>query len=323
MQWKYLLAVVCAGACNASVAQTAQAQYPTKPIRFIVPFPPGGGTDIVARTINLRLSERLGQTVIIDNRGGANAIIGTDLAAKAPADGYTMLICLQANMVVNPLLYRDLPYDPSRDFAPVLQLTTIAQMLTVHPGLPVKSVTELIQFARSQPGKLTYGSSGTGGSSHLATVLFNTMTQLNMVHVPYKGGGPAVNDLVGGQINVYAGTVLSLVPFVKAGRVRALGVTTEKRLAAFPDLPAIAETLPGYEAGVWQGLVVPKGTPDAIVQRLNREINAILKMPDIQERLTAGGAEPIGGSAAAFSRWIKKDTAKVAKLIKDAGIKVN
>ena len=323
MQWKYLLAVVCAGACNASVAQTAQAQYPTKPIRFIVPFPPGGGTDIVARTINLRLSERLGQTVLIDNRGGANAIIGTDLAAKAPADGYTMLICLQANMVVNPLLYRDLPYDPSRDFAPVLQLTTIAQMLTVHPGLPVKSVTELIQFARSQPGKLTYGSSGTGGSSHLATVLFNTMTQLNMVHVPYKGGGPAVNDLVGGQINVYAGTVLSLVPFVKAGRVRALGVTTEKRLAAFPDLPAIAETLPGYEAGVWQGLVVPKGTPDAIVQRLNREINAILKMPDIQERLTAGGAEPIGGSAAAFSRWIKKDTAKVAKLIKDAGIKVN
>jgi tripartite-type tricarboxylate transporter receptor subunit TctC len=305
-----------------SSAFSAQPNYPAKPIRFIVPYPPGGGTDIVARTINMRLAERLGQSVIVDNRGGANAIIGTNIAAKAPADGYTLLMCLQASMAVNPGLYRNLPYDPIRDFAPVLQLTKIAQIMTVHPGLPVKTVKELIQLARKQPGKLTYASSGTGGSSHLATALFTTMAKLDMVHVPYKGGGPAVNDIVAGQVNVYAGTVLSLIQFVKSGRVRALGVTTEKRLASLPDVPTIGESLPGYEAGVWQGLVVPAGTPRAIVERLNREVNEILKMPDIHARLTAGGAEPVGGTSAAFGSFIKADTIKVAKLIKEAGIKV-
>ena len=305
----------------ATVAHAAEPAYPTKPIRFIVPFPPGGGTDIVARMINLRLAERLGQPVVIDNRGGANAIIGTDLAARAPADGYTMLLCLQANMAVNPALYRNLPYDPVRDFAPVIQLNTIALLLAAHPSVPVNSVKDLIQYARSKPGQITFGSSGTGGSSHLAMTLFKSMAKLDLVHIPYKGGGPAVSDLVGGQINVYAGTLISLVQFVRAGRVKALGVTTPKRPASFADIPTIGESLPGYESTAWQGIVVPTGTPAKVVQRLNREINDILKMPEVRERLAADGADVVGGSVQAFGQLIQSETAKYARLIQETGVK--
>ena len=317
---KTILALL-ATACAALASPAALAQkFPDKPIRFIVPFPPGGGTDIVARMLNQRLSERLGQQVIIDNRGGANAIIGTDLAAKAPADGYTMLLCLQANMAVNPSLYRNLPYDPMRDFSPVIQLNHIALLLAAHPSVQAGNVKALIQLARNKPGQI-FASSGTGGSSHLAMQLLTSMAMVEMVHVPYKGGGPAVTDLVGGQVNLYAGTLISLVPFVKGGRIKALGVTTPKRLNSFPDIPTIGESLPGYESTAWQGIVVPNGTSQAIIQRLNREINDILKTPEVRDRLATDGADAAGGTPEAFGRFIESETAKYAKLIKETGVK--
>ncbi len=302
-------------------ATAADTPYPTKPIRLIVPFPPGGGTDIVARLLSTRLSDRLGQQVVVDNRGGANAIIGTDLAAKSPADGYTLLLCLQANMAVNPGLYRKLPYDPARDFAPVIQLNAIALLLSAHPGVQASNVKDLIQLARNKPGQITFGSSGTGSSSHLAMELLKSMTKVDMAHVPYKGGGPAVNDLVGGQINVYSGTLISLVQFVKAGRIRALAVTNAKRLSAFPDIPTIAETVAGYESSAWQGIVVPKATPAAIVTKLNQAFARVLQIPEIRDRLANEGADAVGGTPEEFGRFMQAETAKYAKLIREAGVK--
>jgi tripartite-type tricarboxylate transporter receptor subunit TctC len=299
----------------------APSLYPSKPIRFIVPFPPGGGTDTVGRMLAQRLTERLGQQVIVDNRGGANAIIGTEIAAKAPPDGYTLLFSLQANLAVNPSLYRALPYDPERDFSPVIQINTIALMLAAHPGLPAKNISELVRLAKSKPGQITYASSGIGGSSHLAMELLRKAARIELVHVPFKGGGPALTALLGGQVNLYSGPVLVSQPHVKAGRLKALGVTTPKRLASFPDVPAISETIPGYESIVWQGIVVPKRTPTAIVNRLNTEVNKILREPAIRDKFAASGADVVGGTQAAFAVFIKEETAKYAKLIKDAGIR--
>ncbi len=305
----------------ARLADAAAPGYPARPIRFIIPFPPGGGTDIVGRLLGQKLSERLGQQIVIDNRGGANAIIGTALAAKAPADGYTLLMALPASVAVNAALYRNLPYDAVRDFAPVIQLTSIVQLLAVHPSFPASSVQELIQLARARPGRITFASSGTGGSSHLAMELFKIMAKVDMVHVPYKGGGPAVNELIAGQVDVYPGTMISILPFVKAGRLRALAVTSARRFPGLPDVPAIGEVLPGYESTTWQGVLVPKGTPAAVVNRLNREIVAILRLPDIRERLAGDGALPVGGTAADFEALISADILKYAKLIKEAGIR--
>lgn len=300
-----------------SIAQT----YPSKPVRFIVPFPPGGGTDIVARLFGRKLVENIGQQIIIDNRGGANAIIGTDLAAKAAPDGYTILLVLPASVAVNPSLYRNLPYDPARDFAPVIQLNSIPQLLAAHPSLPANSVRDLIQLAKSKPGQITFASSGTGGSSHLAMELLKIMAKVDMVHVPYKGGGPAMNDLLGGQVQLYTGTVIGSLPFVKAGKLKALGLTSPRRSAALPGVPTIAETVPGYEANTWQGIVVPKATPAPIIARLNREFARILEQPDVRERFAADATEPIGGTPAEFDAVIKADAAKYAKLLKEAGIK--
>ncbi|OGA42998.1 MAG: hypothetical protein A3G24_25230 [Betaproteobacteria bacterium RIFCSPLOWO2_12_FULL_62_13] len=302
-------------------AQPPAPGYPTRPIRFIVPFPPGGGTDIVARLIGQRLSERLGQQVVIDNRGGANAIIGTELGAKAPPDGYTILMSLQASLAVNPSLYRNLPYDSLRDFAPVIQLTSIPLLLAAHPSLPANSVKELVQLARAKPGQITFASSGTGGSSHLAMELFKIMAKVDMVHVPYKGGGPAINDLLGGQVQTYSGTAISVVPYVKAGRLKALGVTTARRLPVLPDVPAVGETIVGYESVVWQGVVVPKATPLAIVNRLNREIAGTLQLAEVKERLTGTGATVMGGTPAEFGALINSEIAKYAKLIKETGVR--
>lgn len=305
----------------ARAADAAAPGYPARPIRFIIPFPPGGGTDIVGRLLGHKLSERLGQQIVIDNRGGANAIIGTALAAKAPADGYTLLMALPASVAVNAALYRNLPYDAVRDFAPVVQLTSILQLLAAHPSFPASSVQELIQLARARPGRITFASSGTGGSSHLAMELFKIMAKVEMVHVPYKGGGPAVNDLIAGQVEVYPGTMISILPFVKAGRLRALAVTSARRFPGLPETPAIGEVLPGYESTTWQGVLVPKGTPATVVNRLNREIVAILRLPDIRERLAGDGALPVGGTPADLEALINADIVKYAKLIKEAGIR--
>lgn len=322
---------VCVGVCVYAGVVEAQrgeggpgfAAYPTRPIRLIVPYPPGGGTDTVGRMLAQKLTEQMGQQVVVDNRGGANAIIGTELAAKAAADGYTMLLTLPASVAVNPILYRNIPYDPARDFAPVIQLNLIALLLAVHPAVPAKNVAELLQLAKAKPGQLTYASSGTGGSSHLAIELLQSMSKVDMVHVPYKGGGPALNDLLGGQVQVYAGTVLAALPFVKAGRMRALGVTTAKRLTSLPDVPAIGETIAGYESTSWQGIVVPRATPANIINRLNADIGKILRQPEVRDRLTAEGAEVVGGTPAQFGAFIRSETMKYSKLITERGIRVD
>jgi len=305
----------------AVTALPAQAQdYPTRPIRFIVPFPPGGGTDTVARLIAQPLAERLKQQVVIDNRSGANAIIGTDLGAKAPPDGYTWVFCLPASVSVNPTLYRDLPYDPARDFTPVIQLNTIALLLTVANSLPAKNVAELVALAKAKPGQLNFASSGNGSAAHLAMELFNVMAGLKMVHVPYKGGGPAMTDIISGQMHMMAGPMIAAMPHVKSGRVRALAVMTHKRLPGLPDLPTAGETVKGYESSIWHGVLMPKGVPPAVVRQVNREINDVLKFAEVRERMATQGAEPVGGSPDAFAVHIRSETVKYAKLLNDVGL---
>ena len=315
--------VLAAGAAGQPLqrAEAVAAGYPSKPIRLIVPFPPGGGTDLVARLLSQRLTERFGQQVVVDNRGGANTIIGTELAAKAAPDGYTMVLVLPVSVAVNPSLYRNLPYDPVRDFAPVIHLNSIALLLSAHPSLAANSIGELVQLAKAKPGQLTFASSGTGGSSHMALELFKLMANVDIVHVPYKGGGPALNDAIGGQVNLYCGTLLTSLSIVKAGRLKALGVTSARRLATVPDIPAIAETVPGYESDTWQGILVPKGTPPAIVNRLNHEIARIMRSPEAIDRFANQGAEPVAGSPEEFGAYIKAELAKYARVIKSAGIK--
>ncbi len=313
---------VLALAVLAAAGAIAAEIYPAKPVRLIVPFPPGGGTDIIARLVGQKFSAQVGQPLVIDNRGGANAIIGTDLAAKSPGDGYTLLVVLPASMAVNPALYPNLPYDPLRDFAPVIQFNSIPLLMAAHPSLPAKTVAALIQLARSRPGQVIFASSGTGGSSHLALELFKLMTRTDMVHVPYKGGGPAMNELLGGQVQLYAGTVIGVLPFVKTGKLRALGVTSLRRIENLPEIPAIAETVAGYESVVWQGIVAPRATPEAIVSRLNTEFAQILNRPEVRERFIADGTIVVGGSAAQFAILIKSEIAGYARLVKVAGVKV-
>jgi tripartite-type tricarboxylate transporter receptor subunit TctC len=312
------------GAMTVLSPASAIAQaYPTKAIRFIVPFPPGGGTDTVARAVAQRLAESLGQQVVIDNRGGANAIIGTDLGAKAVPDGYTLTFTLPAAVAVNPSLYPKLPYDPLRDFAPVTQLNTIALLLIANPGVPAKSVKELIALAKAKPGHVTFASSGNGSASHFAMELFKLMAGVDMVHIPYKGGGPALTDIVGGQVQLMSGPVIAALPMVKAGRVKALAVTSEKRIPGLPDVPAIAETVPGYESGIWHGVLAPAGTPRPIIKRLHFEIVKILGVPEVKERFAREGAEPVGNTPEQFGAFIKSEMVKYAKLIKAAGIRAD
>ena len=295
-------------------------EYPARPIRFIVPFPPGGGTDTVARLIAQPLAERLKQQIVIDNRGGANAIIGTDLGAKAPADGYTLMFCLPASVSTNPTLYRNLPYDPVRDFAPVIQLNAIAILLVSANALPVKSVAGLIAYARARPGQLNFASSGNGSAGHLGMELFNATTGIRMVHVPYKGGAPALTDTISGQMHLMAGPMISALPHVKAGRVRGLAMMAAQRVKGLPGVEAMGETLPGFDASIWHGVLVPRGTPAAIVQHLNRELNDVLRLPEVANRMATQGAEPVGGTPAQFAALIRSDTAKYAKLLKTIGL---
>ncbi len=305
----------------ALLALPALAQnYPSRPIRFIVPFPPGGGTDTVARLIAQPLAERLKQPLVIDNRSGANAIIGTELGAKAPADGYTLVFCLPASVAVNPTLYRDLAYDPVRDFAPVIQINTIALLLVTAHTLPAKNVAELIVLAKAKPGQFNYASSGNGSAAHLSMALFNVMAGVNMVHVPYKGGGPALTDIMSGQMHMMSGPMIAAMPQVKAGRVRALAVMTHKRISGLPDVPTVGETVKGFESSIWHGVLAPRGTPAAIVQRLNSDINAVLQLPEMSGRMAMQGAEVVGGAPENFAALIRAETAKYSKLLKDVGL---
>jgi tripartite-type tricarboxylate transporter receptor subunit TctC len=296
--------------------------WPAKPVRLIVPFAPGGGVDITARTVAPVLSSRLGQQIIVDNRGGAGGNIGAEAAARATPDGYTLLMASSAQMAINPHMYAKLPFDPVRDFVPITLMGQAVNAVCVHPSLPARSIKELIALAKSQPMKLTFASGGIGASDHIATELFMSMTGVRMVHVPYKGGAPAMVDLLGGNVDLGFSTVATAMGAIRAGRVRALGVTSAKRFELLPDVPTIAEAgVPGYEAVSWYGLFALAGTPAAIVTRANSEMVAILDMPDVRKRLMESGVIPVSSTPDAFAAYIRNDSARWGKLIRANAIK--
>jgi tripartite-type tricarboxylate transporter receptor subunit TctC len=299
------------------------ADYPTKPIRMVVGFAPGGGTDTTARAISAKLSDLLGHQVIIDNRAGAAGNIATEIVAKAPPDGYTILMGTIAALAINPSLYTTkLPFDPISDFAPIIQAVDSTNILSLHPSVAANSVKELIALAKAK--SLNYGSSGVGGTGHLAGELFSTMAGVKMTHVPYKGGGPAMVDLIGGQVQLVFATAASAVPQIKSGKIRGIAVTTVKRSALMPNLPTIAEAgLPGFDANNWYGLLAPAKTPRPIIDRLNAEVTKVLAMPDVKEFLFNQGLDPAPGTPEKFGAYIKAETAKWAKVVKDSGAKAN
>jgi len=303
-------------------AASAVAQpYPSKPVRFVVPFVPGGPTDIQGRMLGEKLAQRLGQQVLVDNRGGAGGNIGMELTAKAPPDGYTIVIATVGTWAVNPHLYK-LSFDVLKDFTLIIQVSTSPGVLVVHPSVPVKSVKELVALAKARPNALNYGSSGVGGFGHISGELFALMTNTKMVHVPYKSSAPSLTDLVAGQIQVLFNNAISTVPFVQAGRVRALATTGAKRLAVLAELPTIAEAgVPGYENSSWSAVAGPAGLPAPIQGRLHKEFTAILADPDILKRHADVGAQIIGGSPEQFHAYLRAEVEKFGKLVKSAGIK--
>ncbi len=297
--------------------------YPSKPIRLVLPYPPGGGTDVIARPLAQKLTEQLGQQVIVDNRGGAGGNIGMEFVAKSPPDGYTLLFALTAQYAVNPSLYPKLPYDPVKDYAPVSLLANAPYLLVVHPSVPAKAVPELIALMKARPGQLAYSSSGNGSGAHLAGEMLRSLARVEMTHVPYKGAGPAMPDLIAGQVQLSFVTYTAAGPHIKTGRLRALGVTTAKRSPTLPDLPAIAETVPGYDSAVWYGFAAPAGTPADIVAKLNTEVLRVLAAPDFRNRITLEAVAPIGTSSEEFGAFIKSEIVRWAKVVKDSGAKVD
>ncbi len=313
-----LLGVACAGAAPFAIAQA----YPTRPIRLIVPYPPGGSTDFIARSISDRLAERLGQTVIVDNRGGAATVIGTEMAARAPADGYTLLIGTVTTLAVNPVLKSRLPYHPERDFAPISMLAAQPYLLAVHPSLPANSVQQLVAHAKANPGKLNFASAGLGSSAHLAGEMFNYMAGVVIAHIPYKGTGPAIIDLMGGRVAMLYAGVAVLRTYAVSGKMRLLAVTTAKRSAAVPDIPTVAESgIPGYETNTWNSLLAPRGTPPAVIGQLNTATVAILNQPELRERLVQQGADPDPGTPAQLAAHIRAEIARFTKLAAAIGLK--
>jgi tripartite-type tricarboxylate transporter receptor subunit TctC len=305
----------------AGAGATAQP-YPDKPIRLIATQPPGAGTDIAARMIAQKLASVLGKPVIVDNRGGASGNIATELTAKAPPDGYTLLITTPAH-AINPSFNRNVSYDPVKDFAPITQLTAQAFLITMHPSVPARTVKEFIAYARSKKGAVTYGTAGMGVAGHLAMELFKTLAGFDAVAVPYKGGGPAIVDLIAGQLDAAIVSVPALLPHVRSGKINALAVTSLKRSPLMPDVSTVAEAgFPGYEVTSWYGLLAPAGTPRQIVARLYEEVSRILNLPDIRERLTADGAEPVGSTPEQFTAYIKAETIKWEKVAKRSGAKL-
>lgn len=307
------------------VAGIAGAQpYPNKPIRLVVPFPPGGAVDFYARVVQGPLTELLGQTIVIDNRAGASGMVGAGFVAKSAPDGYTLLLGNIASLAINVGIYPTMPYDPLKDLAPVVRTVDVNYVLAVHPSLPVKTVSELVAHAKANPGKLSYGSAGGGSLPHLGTELFKARTGIDMVHVPYKGGGPMVTDLLGGTIHLVIGDQANLMPHVSTGKLRALAVATGKRSPNAPDIPTIAESgLPGYEATAWQGLMGPAGLPVEVTRRLNEAFNKAMAMPAVRDKLLGGGLEPVGGTPDQFGRFIGDEITKWVKIAKDVGAKAD
>jgi tripartite-type tricarboxylate transporter receptor subunit TctC len=313
------LLLVLPAACGAAQAQTAQT-YPSKPIRWIVPFPPGGSTDLLARVVGQKLTESWGQPVIIENRGGAGGTLGAGEAAKAPADGYTLLMGAVHHTIATSV-YRKLSYDFEKDFAPVTVVANVANVLVVNPAVPANTTKELIAYAKANPGKLSYGSAGIGTAHHLIGEKFNLLAGVNIVHVPYKGSAPAIADLIGGQVQLMYDTVASALPHIKAGKLRPLAVATPTRAPALPEVPTIAESaLPGFEVTSWFGALVPVKTPRDIVVKLNAEMVKILAMPDVKKRLFEAGADPVGNTPEQMAAQIKRETEEFGKIVREAKI---
>ncbi|MCC6531991.1 MAG: tripartite tricarboxylate transporter substrate binding protein [Burkholderiales bacterium] len=308
----------------ASGAAWVHAQaYPSKPIRFIVPWPPGGGADIMSRLINQPLGDALGQQVIIDNRGGAAGNIGAELAAKSPADGYTIVFAYSGTHSVNPHIYRKMPFKES-DLAPVIQLASVPQVVVVHPSLPVKNIRDLIAVVKARPGQLSYASSGNGAINHLAGELFKMRTATDIVHVPYKGGGPAAVALLSGEVGMIFGEPASMIGYLKAGKLRALAVTSAKRALSLPELPTMAESgVAGYDVTSWNGILVPAGTPREIIARLNAELNKLIATPAMRDKMIGLGYEPAGGTPEKFGEFIRAELAKWAPVVKAANVRVD
>ena len=299
------------------------AGYPAKPVKVVVPFAPGGGADVVARLVFARVSAKLGQSFVIENRGGAGGIVGTDAVAKAPADGYTLLLGQTGPNALNPSLFAKIPYDPVTDFAPVVQLTAYPYVIVVHPSVPANTFAELLALAKAKPGQLSFGTAGTGSSAQLAAELFMRTTGTSMTHVPYKGAGPALADTVAGVLTMTFGDMASSTPLITGGRLRGLAVTGPKRTVLLPNVPTVSESgYPGFEAQAWHGVYAPAGTPQEIVDKLNKEIAAVLAEPEVRERLLKDGIEPVGASPAAFGAYTREEIRKWGAIVRAANIRL-
>ena len=305
-------------------AQLPAQPYPARPVRLVVPFPPGGAVDAYARIVQVRLGEQLGQPIVIENRGGAGGMIGADLVAKAAPDGYTLLVGNIAALAMNVGVYASMPYDPLRDFTPVMHTVDVNYALVVHPAVPAKTIGELVAYAKASPGKLSYGSAGAGSAPHLATELLKQRAGIDMVHVPYKGGGPMVADLLGGQIQLAIGDQANLMPQVKAGKLRVLAVGSARRSPTYPEVPTIAEAgYAGYEAGAWQAIVGPAAMPAPIVKRLHEALLRTMEAPDVRERLIGAGLEPVAGAPEDLARYIRAEIGKWSKVAKEVGARAD
>ena len=308
---------------TAAIMPAVAQQYPTKPIKLILPFPAGGATDVMSRILAEKLTPRLGQTVIVENKPGAGTMLASEYVAKAPADGYTLLMAA-SSLVIAPSLYSKVNYDPIKDFTPVTQVAAVIHLVVVNPNLPVKSIQELITYLKANPGKVSYGSTGSGTSTHLEAELFKKMAGVEIEHIPYKGSTPALADLVGGQTSMMFDPIASSKPYLESGRLRALAVTTAQRSLSAPDLPTVAESgLPGYEAMPWLGIVAPAGTPKAVVDRLYKEVSEVLKMQDVKDRFKSLGLDIIGNTPAEFATFIAQDQKKWDQVIKNSGAKAD
>ncbi len=314
------LLLTSAAAFASAPAFAQDAAYPSKPIRLIVPFAPGGGLDISTRLIGQKLTEKWGQNVVVDARPGAATIVGTEIASKAVPDGYTLLM-ITTTFAINPGLYAKLPYDPIRDFTPVTQLNSQPNVIVVTPSFAARSVKDLITLAKAKPGELTFATPGAGSAPHLSAEMFERAAGISMIHVPYKGIPPAVTDVIGGRVTMLFTTTISAAPHIKSGKLRAIALTSAKRQPSMPDVPTVSETLPGYRAEAFQGMVAPAGVPKAVVDKLGAEVARIVKLPDVAERFRLDGAEPVGSTPREFAAFLKAETQKWTKVIKDAGIK--